>query len=254
MIFQLKDGSLQELEVNPFQWEREIQNLFEAHLTSITGYRLIQSEFPISGYRMDTVCFDSELDAFVIIEYKRGQNESLVDQGFAYLKTVLDRRADFVLLYSEKMNETRRINDFDWSQTRVMFVSPKFTKYQIDATNIDNNAFELYEINRYADDIISIEKIDHERIAAVSSYLKRNVGSKQSNPNEVVSEVEKQLQVYDLAYHYKQSKANQFVQEAYEEMRERILQFDSSLIESFTKLYITYKYNGKNNIVSFWLR
>ncbi len=27
------------------------------------------------------------------------------------------------------------LQDFDWSQTKIVFVSPKFTQYQIDATS-----------------------------------------------------------------------------------------------------------------------
>lgn len=254
MIFHLKEGQLRELEENPFARESDIQAFFEAHLSAITGYRLLQTEFAVGSYRMDSVAYDEEQKAFVIIEYKRGQNETLVDQGYAYLKTVLDRRADFVLLYNEKTGEARGISHFDWSQTRIMFVSPKFTKYQIDATHFDNAAFELYEIKRYGEGIVHVRQIQHERLAGAGSYAMLRNTAKSKAPDSVAKQVEKVIKAYNLDYHYQKSKASQFVRDVYEELRDRILEFEPSLFEAFTKHYIVFKYSSKNNIVSFWLR
>jgi RecB family endonuclease NucS len=66
----------------PFKLEREIQNLFEANLKEIMGLEFITSEFVIKDKRLDTLAFDSELNAFVIIEFKKSYNVSVVDQYF----------------------------------------------------------------------------------------------------------------------------------------------------------------------------
>jgi hypothetical protein len=39
--------------------------------------------------RIDTLAFDDESKGFVIIEYKKDRNFSVVDQGMAYLKFLL---------------------------------------------------------------------------------------------------------------------------------------------------------------------
>lgn len=44
----------------------------------------MQSEFIIKNSRIDTLAFDEESKAFVIIEYKRERNEGVVDQGLIY--------------------------------------------------------------------------------------------------------------------------------------------------------------------------
>ena len=37
------------------------------------------------------------LKSFVIIEYKKGKRYSVIDQGYAYLNTLLAHKGDFVL-------------------------------------------------------------------------------------------------------------------------------------------------------------
>lgn len=254
MIFHLGSGVLSELQDNPFVLERDLQQFFEEHMSTITGYSLLQTEFSVSGYRMDSVAFDQERSAFVIVEYKRGQNESLVDQGYAYLATILDRRSDFVLLFNEKTGNSKRVADFDWSQTRIIFVSPKFTKYQKDATTFGNIAFELIEVRRYAVNIIVVEHVNQDVNRTFQRTTVAGTPKQVADTNSIIAKVDSQVREYDLAYHYTKSKANEFVRTTYEDMRDRILQFDASLVESFTKHYISFKYAGRHNIVSFWLR
>ena len=84
-LFQDKNG-LKNLKEKPFKLEKEMQNLFEKNLTQITGLEFVKSEFSIQSYRLDTLAFDKENNSFVIIEYKRGHNYSVFDQGVSYFK------------------------------------------------------------------------------------------------------------------------------------------------------------------------
>jgi hypothetical protein len=43
--------------------------------------------------RIDTLAFDNESKAFVIIEYKKDRNFSVVDQGMAYLNLMLNKKS-----------------------------------------------------------------------------------------------------------------------------------------------------------------
>jgi RecB family endonuclease NucS len=62
---------------------------------------LVRSEFELHGLRIDTLAFDKESRAFVIIEYKKDRNFSVVDQGVAYLNLMLNNKADFIIEYNE---------------------------------------------------------------------------------------------------------------------------------------------------------
>lgn len=148
-------AKLEALKETPFKKERELQNIFEANLSQIMGLMLVKSEFTIKNKRIDTLAFDQENNSFVIIEYKRDKNSSVVDQGFTYLSLMLQNKADFILEYNEQYPQ-QQLNraDLDWSQSRVIFVSSDFTDNQIEATNFKDIAIELYEVKRYGDHLL----------------------------------------------------------------------------------------------------
>ena len=73
------------LKEKPFKLEKEIQALFESNLEDLMNLQLVKSEFSIKNKRIDTLAYDKQSKAFIIIEYKRSKNISVVDQGFTYL-------------------------------------------------------------------------------------------------------------------------------------------------------------------------
>ena len=84
-IFTKNKSTLTSLKEKYFKLEKDIQIIFEQNLELITDLKLIKSEFTIKNNRIDTLAFDEESKAFVIIEYKRSQNYSVIDQGVSYL-------------------------------------------------------------------------------------------------------------------------------------------------------------------------
>ncbi len=53
----------------------------------------------------------------------------------------------------------------DWSQTRVVFVSTRFTENQRLATNFKDIAIELWELKRFENDTVSITPIKKSKSA-----------------------------------------------------------------------------------------
>ncbi|MFZ1875504.1 MAG: hypothetical protein WAU25_00560, partial [Nitrososphaeraceae archaeon] len=66
----------------------------------------------------------------------------VIDQGYAYLALLLNNKADFILLYNET-GEKKTLNEVDWSQSRVIFISPSFTTYQRKAIEFRDLPIEL---------------------------------------------------------------------------------------------------------------
>src|SRR5690554_3551108 len=124
------DGQLESIKEYPFKLEKEIQFLTEINLKSVFRLEFVKSEFTLNNFRIDTLAFDKDSGSFVIIEYKRDKNFSVIDQGYAYLSLMLNNKADFILEYNESSKEALKRNDVDWSQSRVVFISPTFTNYQ----------------------------------------------------------------------------------------------------------------------------
>lgn len=74
-LYKYTPNIFSEIKEKPFQLEREIQRMFEANLPQIMGLETVKSEFTIKDYRIDTLAFDPQSKAFVIIEYKKERNQ-----------------------------------------------------------------------------------------------------------------------------------------------------------------------------------
>ena len=222
-----------ELKQKDFKNEKELQTFFENNIESILGYKLIDTEFSVGNFRIDSLAFDEETKSFRIIEYKNVKNASLVDQGYTYLKLMLERKADFVLQYNIKTKSSLAIEDIDWSQSRIIFVSPIYTVYQLNATDFKNIPIDLVKVTRYEDNIIEIE------------FIKKtsNVKVQDIQMESIQNDVNKEIIVYTEEDHL--SKASDDIRNIYENLKNRILELDDIDVEA-KKLYIAFK--GSRNI------
>ncbi len=224
-------GNLKEKKEKPFKLEKDIQKIFEENLFQIMGLDLVKSEFTIKNKRIDTLAFDKQSKAFIIIEYKRDRNSSVVDQGFTYLSLMLENRADFIIEYNESLKQNLKRDDVDWSQTRVVFVSTGFTENQIQATNFKDIAIELWEIKQFEDNLISISQIKKSSSAESIKPL--------AQQNEALSKVTKEIKVYTEQDHLEN--VNDAVQELYEKFKASILNLSDGIEIQPKKDYIAFK-------------
>ena len=100
-LYSIKRNKLNNVRLNPFKKEREIQDLVEENTETLFDVDFVSSEFKIGEFRIDTLCFDNETNSFVIIEYKKGSSYSVIDQGYSYLSLMLNNKSDFILEYNE---------------------------------------------------------------------------------------------------------------------------------------------------------
>ena len=164
-VYSIHNDVLKTVHEKPFKLEREIQALFEGNLKQVMGLTLVRSEFSIKNKRIDTLAYDEQTNAFIIIEYKRDKSVSVVDQGFSYLSLMLENKADFILEYNEQLKLNLKRDDIDWTQTRVAFVSPSFTDNQIQATNFKDIAIELWEVKRFDNNTLQVTEVKKSRSA-----------------------------------------------------------------------------------------
>ena len=131
-------------------------------MKSVFNLEFIASEVEVKlgaeKFRMDTLGFNKETKSFVIIEYKKVKDYSVVDQGYTYLSALINNKSDFVLKYINKTKTNLDLKDFDWSQSRVIFISPSFSAYQKNSVNFRDVPFELWQIQKYEDGHISLDQ------------------------------------------------------------------------------------------------
>ena len=234
-LYTNQSGKLKEVKEKPFKLEKDIQKVFEENLSAIMGLVLVKSEFTIKNKRIDTLAYDPQACAFIIIEYKRDKNISVVDQGFTYLSLMLENKADFIIEYNESLKRNLKREDVDWSQTRVAFVSPSFTENQIQATNFKDIAIELWEVKQYENDTIAINPIK-KSVAAES--IKPITQQTQSLKN-----ITAEIKVYTEQDHIE--KASDLTAELYEKFKAAILNLTDGIEVKPQKFYIAFK-KGKN--------
>lgn len=229
-IFNIQGLKLNPIKEKEIDLEKNIQSLTEENLGTIFGLEFITSEFQLNNFRLDTLAFDKDANAFVIIEYKRDKSFSVIDQGYSYLSLMLNNKADFVLEYNQKKDLNIKKDDIDWSQSRVLFVAKSFTTYQQNAINFKDLPIELWEVKMFDNSTILYNQL-------LSSNSKESI--KTITKNKTVENVSKEVKVFTIEDHL--SKSNEDVKILFNELRERIFNLDSNIKEVPKKQYIAYK-------------
>ncbi|GFK29297.1 DUF5655 domain-containing protein [Tetragenococcus halophilus] len=229
-LFQLENKRVKPIYEKTFKKEKDVQQLVENNLTELMNLDFVKTEFAIGKFRLDTLAYNSETASFVIIEYKKTKNESLVDQGYTYLNIMLEQKAAFVLAFNEVFPyEIKAIKDIDWSQSRVVFISPVFSSYQKGAASNPQLPIDLIQVKSFEKNLIEMEEITKTNY--IADHKKENL--------ESVNKLNKEIKVYteeDLI-----SKGNEESQALYHSIKQAILDWDPNIQVTANKHYVSFK-------------
>lgn len=159
--------------------EKELQNLIENNMESFFGVRFLKSEYTITNGRMDSIGID-ENNSPVIFEYKRSQNENVINQGLFYLDWLLDHKADFKLLVIDKFGN-EEAEKIDWSVPCVICIAHDFTKYDVHAVNQMQRNIKLVSYRKYDNDLILFEHLNTPIAKPITQDIGNDIDKKQSN-------------------------------------------------------------------------
>jgi len=234
-IFKQSGNKLISVKEIKIDLEKHIQNLTEDNLSEVFGLTFVSSEFPLNNLRIDTLAFDDETKSFVVIEYKKDRNFTVIDQGYAYLALLLNNKADFVLEYNEKLKKNLRKDDIDWSQSRVVFIASSFTKYQQEAIGFQGLPIELWEVKKYENGLVYFNQI---------RASEKNENIKTISKNKDIERVSKEIKEYSLKDHIKPNWTE--AEELFEILSQQILEIDSRFEIKPVKYYIGFNIDNKN--------
>lgn len=226
-IFKIKSGKLNQLEGQRVELEKPLQNLIEKNLSEIFSLEFVASEFNLENFWLDTFTFNPDTGSFVIIEYKKTESWSLIDQGQTYLNLLLDHKADVLMAYNELKQQNKKLKDIAWDQSRIIFISPSFTPYQRRALTPDM-PFELWQVKLFEEDLVSLTKIE-------PLVIQRAGGTKRTLSGPIA----KEIKVYTIDGFLKKSSPVQ--RELIETLREKILGLDQEIVETVRKDTVFYK-------------
>lgn len=212
-LYRVKETTLSSIHSEEFKLERDLQQLVEANLEILFGLTLVTSEFSLGEFRLDTLAYDAENKAFVIIEYKKKHNASVIDQGYSYLSLMLNNKSDCILEFNEKQDGKLKRVDIDWSSSRVLFVSTSFNKFQRNSVNFKDIPFELWEVRRFANNIISVSQIQ-----ATSNESIRQIAPNQDA--SIIRQVSSEINVSSESDHL--GRLSPAMQEVWKELKDNI--------------------------------
>jgi len=225
-IFLTTNSSVKQLKKQNFRNEKDLQTFIEQNMESLFGIRFLASEFTTSkqhGGRIDSLGLD-ENNSPVIIEYKWGEKDNIINQGLFYLDWLVDHKGDFQLLVQKKIGKDIEV---DFGSPRVLLVAQTFSKYDQYAINRMAENIELWGYSRYEDNVFELKLI-------ASSQAK-----KATNTAKQITKVN--YEEYSIEDHLK-NKSEQ-IKELFSALREKIfaLESEQKIEENPRKLYIAYK-------------
>ena len=139
-LFRINGEVVKKIIVKDLDLEKNLQELFEANLEEILNITFLAHEYSTSfGGRIDTLGIDKN-GSPCIIEYKKSQNDNIINQGLSYLKWLLDHKANFEKLVEQhfaSMQDSPTVTwegkivgkiKIDWDSPRVICIAESYKK------------------------------------------------------------------------------------------------------------------------------
>ncbi|MGQ5594028.1 DUF5655 domain-containing protein [Streptomyces sp. ESR1.13] len=140
--------------------EADVQSIVEANMEKLLGVRFLASEYrtgPVHGGRIDSLGLD-ENGTPVIVEYKRGTDAGVINQGLFYLSWLMDHRAEFEHLVRDRLGVTAA-SQVLWRGPRLICIAGDFTRYDVHAVREHRRSIALVRYRLFGSDLLGLETV-----------------------------------------------------------------------------------------------
>lgn len=227
-LFKINNSTVKKLVARDLDLERNLQELFEANLEEILNIVFLAHEYSTSfGGRIDTLGIEKN-GSPCIIEYKKNQNDNVINQGLSYLRWLLDHKADFEILC-----QNRKVDiEIDWDSPRVICIAESYNKFDLDTADILPINVDLLRYRIYDENILYVEPENYQKVRiSISGIIKK---AKQGK--EKIERLQKTHSIDDHLLGIDKQTVDLF-----QALREKILLLDENIIEEAKAKYIAYK-------------
>ncbi|EQB63123.1 MAG: Transporter [candidate division Zixibacteria bacterium RBG-1] len=227
-LFKIDGSAVKKITIKEVDLEKNLQELFENNLEEILNISYLAHEYSTSfGGRIDTLGIDRN-GSPCIIEYKKNQNDNVINQGLSYLRWLLDHKADFEILCQSKKIDI----EIDWDSPRVICIAESYNKFDLDTADILPINIELLRYRIYDENILYVEPDNYQKTRVSSSGITEKAKQKKERQ-------EKLQKTYSVDDHLK--KPDEKIKALFQKLREKIISIDEDIKEEPKKLYIAYK-------------
>ncbi|MFH8293651.1 DUF5655 domain-containing protein [Streptomyces sp. NPDC018059] len=165
-------GGVKEISAHLAEVEADVQDLVEAHMEAMLGVTFLASEYVIDcvdGGRIDSLGLD-ENGAPVIVEYKRGTDAGVINQGLYYMAWLTNHKDAFRNLVRDRLGATAA-SQILWSAPRLICVAGDFTRYDAHAVREHRRSIDLVRYRYFGSDHFGLETV--ASVAGHSAPVKR---------------------------------------------------------------------------------
>jgi predicted transport protein len=227
-LFKINGSTVKKITAKDLDLEKKLQSLFEQNLDELLNIIFLAHEYSTSfGGRIDTLGMDKN-GSPCIIEYKKNQNDNVINQGLSYLKWLLDHKEKLEILCQNKKLDF----EIDWDSPRVICIAESYSKFDLDTADILPINIELLRYRIYDENILYLEPENYQKVKiSTSGIIKKGKTQKAKDT---------QLQkVYSIEDHL--AGINKETLDLFQDLRERVLSLDQNIIEEAKAKYIAYK-------------
>ncbi|MDD2807484.1 MAG: DUF5655 domain-containing protein [Patescibacteria group bacterium] len=227
-LFKIIGSTVKKITAKELDLEKNLQTLFENNLEELLNIFFLSHEHSTGfGGRIDTLGIDKD-GAPCIIEYKKNQNNNVINQGLAYLYWLLDHKADF-----EKICRNNKIGiEIDWDSPRVICVAERYNNFDLDTVNVLPINVELWRYRIYDENILFLEPENFQKVRISTASIMR----KTKYDREKQEIIQKN---YSVGEHL--AKAGEDIKSLFLKLREKIISLDTEIKEDPQKNYVAYK-------------
>ncbi|MER7925688.1 DUF5655 domain-containing protein [Streptomyces sp. NPDC096057] len=140
--------------------EADVQALVEAHMETMLSIKFLASEYVIDcvdGGRIDSLGLD-ENGAPVIVEYKRGTDAGVINQGLYYMAWLTNHKDAFRGLVRDRLG-VAAASQILWSAPRLICVAGDFTRYDVHAVREHRRSIDLVRYRYFGSDHFGLETV-----------------------------------------------------------------------------------------------
>jgi len=227
-LFKINGSVVTKIIAKDLDLEKNLQSLFEQNLEEILNIVFLAHEYSTSfGGRIDSLGIDKN-GSPCIIEYKKNQNDNVINQGLSYLRWLLDHKADFEILCQNKNVN----NEIDWDSPRVICIAESYSKFDLDTADILPINVELLRYRIYEENILFLEPENYQKVKISTSGIIKKAKTQKTKDTQL-------QKVYSIDDHL--AGINRETLDLFQDLREKILSLDQNIIEEAKAKYIAYK-------------
>ena len=149
---------MEEVKEAKFEKESVVQAIIGDNLDVIfPDLEIVGHEISLKDNRVDTVAFNVKTRSFVLIEYKKVQNDGALVQVLAYLEALRGNEGNFLEACKDRSGRKYDKKDVVWNRTKAILIAPSFTPRERAAAKQIKGTVELYRISKYENRVITME-------------------------------------------------------------------------------------------------